>query len=83
MTTRASLHSTQTSSGRIAHYVEQKQRLLLTPYVIKPDGNGYFIVNGVEYPEKEFLAQNEICLLPLARDNYDKTKAWMNNKKSY
>lgn len=71
------------NENRVAQYIQQKEKLVNTTFVIRPTGEGFFISEGVEYEEREFMRMNAPMLMPLARDNYDRTKNWMQNKKSW
>lgn len=68
---------------RIQDYVRDKNALTNTPYVIKTDGTGWFLSGGKEYAEAEYLRAHRPVLLPLARENFDRTNNWMQDKKSY
>jgi hypothetical protein len=58
-------------------YIKHLYALRYTTY-IRRDGKGYYLVDGVEIPEKQFKAMHIIpTVLNRSMDNPDKTRLWL------
>lgn len=58
-------------------YLKHKYALTNTTYIRK-QGKGFYLVDGVEIPEKQFKAMHIIpTVLNGCKENPDKTKAWL------
>jgi hypothetical protein len=68
----------------ISAWLDRKNLHQQATFSIRPTGNVY-ILGTQEIPEKEFLDKYPIELFPptIRRENYDKTKNFISNKKSY
>lgn len=66
----------------IALYLQAVEFIRNTTFVITGEGS-FFEWNGERIPEKKFLEEHPVPQMPPPKENFDTTKNWMNNKKSY
>jgi hypothetical protein len=52
-----------------------------TPYLIKPDGTDYYLVDGAEVPARDFEKRHAVpfSLVVNNKLNFDTTKRWYND----
>ena len=61
----------------VTEYIKRKYALLFTCY-IRRNGKGFYLVDGVEIPEKQFKAMHIIpTVLNRNMENPDKTRLWL------
>lgn len=64
---------------RISEYIDRRDRLTNTRFIITPEGNGLFIEDGIPFTREEF---NRKYPLPISfvshnAENSDKTKSYL------
>jgi hypothetical protein len=63
----------------ITEYISTRDILLNTPFIIKPDGSGYYKYGGELIPRLDFqrMYPLPISLVSYKRSNADGTKNWL------
>jgi hypothetical protein len=57
-------------------YLRRKNNLTQRTY-IRRNGKGFYLINGVEIPSKEWEKENKLpTSLVLGKENPDRTRAW-------